>query len=1105
MARRTFYPAGEQTLLDRPQQHAAHLHSMKRQAAATNPKRTARRRAPFAGRGAVLLAIAVAAATPAALAQTPVSGDVTAAPLSPLAKSLLENAQGTDLLRGNGTPLGYVLSHGNIVPGSVRVTLDGAPLAPGAGYSLDAQTGTLTLTRRTARTDQSLVVRYRYQADAAPGGGAKTGAAALPLLTFSGSSGLVGGKNNLVGALGLVRTDDGARAVPLLGLTTGNGASSNSGATGPAGLSGLIYLAAGANSLGSTPRALAGDNQAAGKAPAATPPGASGGAAHLIDQKLALGSGRTQVSIAFQDVSRGFRHFAALKSARAASDADLARLQQERGIQRLGLNGSLALGKSGQFSFGQSTVSASGQGILRQQAALQAGGLSLSANLLRVDKDFGRFADLGAEKDRDALAGFAGGKRMDMAGLWTLGRAFKAEGNLLDLSSPDKTREKNNRLRLSLAPKRGWLVSALSESSQKTDAAGKTSRTSVRAFDFATDPQARLALTLGQRQTTTNAEERGPQRRETITHLGTAARLFGNSPRAFGLSVRGLYENTVLREVAATDKVAAARTTTTRAYTYNLQSAGAGPLRFKVDNKQSVTESDGAPEQRRAARLLSSQAGLRLNKSAFAAYTFSSDVQTIGSLQRTEREKQDASVQLGRGYLLRQFSDAATTVDAAGNVCERRTLVSQFATDPAAPLWASGERRLFSSNDSNADKNNPTAAAAEARDTWKGGLTLGGLSVRGDGLKIERRGPLAQTQLAEEHKRTLLARLPFGGGWTADYLLLDRRERDEKTKQDSDETKREYSAGGPILGGALRLILAGLTYDDRRDAVAETQKTEIAVSSTRPLNLGLLDKTTLTAALGTIQVRDNNDREAEAGRSANVGAGRTRRIALEGLFANFRFGAEYSETALPGKPVIVGKAIRFASDNQKSRLQVNVHLKVRPAPADAGMSRQVVSRQFCATYNLARGHLLSYQFTGNPEKPDGNVEKREAESLTYAAQWGRGARFGATYQRAGDRASNAFTRSVGLSLSGPLTAAAAAGGSGTPLAAYELSYLGEQTHIGDKSGQRDTYVVAYQFQRDTTQIGLAARFVERGGNLPRPQVAAAADEAQAHFEIKMNW
>jgi hypothetical protein len=352
----------------------------------------------------------------------------------PSARVLLAAERGEDLLRGNGTAFGYLLTRGNLVPGSESVTVDGVRLRAGSGYTLNAGGGSLTFAR-PVRAEQAIVVSYRY----------------LPPSRWASRPPLAPGLSPAVRArrrrtklgltFALTRTgaggaDGGGVATTLLGLRSES-------APGAAGLSGLLYLTG--NGPGSTARSL---TAAAGGVPN-VPEAARG---HLIDQRLAVGTERTGLSLSYQDVSSTFSAFPALRGAKVAPDDVLARLEKEKGIRRVGVAGNLGLGGAANLRYTHSDLSASGgAGITRQGLSLQGNGLSLSANLLRIDPKFNRFKDL-ADADRETLEKWGAGQRLDLAGQWKLGSTLRFEGNLLDHDQKGKGNRKDTRSLLTLTP-----------------------------------------------------------------------------------------------------------------------------------------------------------------------------------------------------------------------------------------------------------------------------------------------------------------------------------------------------------------------------------------------------------------------------------------------------------------------------------------------------------------------------------------------------------------------------------------------------------------------------------------------------------------------------
>ncbi len=976
----------------------------------------------------------------------PTSDPASASRPLPPARALLDAARGEDLLPGNSTRLGYVLTHGNVIASSVTVTVNGARLSPGTGYTLEAATGTLTMAQ-PVRVDQAIVVRYRYlpASAAAPGG---KGTAAIPLLSFQGSA-FNGG--SLGFALGLTRTDDGVTASPLLGLRTET--SSDSGT----GLAGLLYLATG--SMGTQARSLLPG------APGQKTSGGKTAGGHLIDQKLTLGGSKSRLALSFQDVSAGFKNFSALRGAKAASEADLARLEKERGIQRLGLTGNVGIGGSGMLRFSHSNLTAGKDGITRQNLSLKSNGLSFSANYLSVDSAFSRFADL-ADADKDALAKLKGAKKRDMAAKWTLGRTFQMEGSLLDLTQ-NKNSQKNSRLLFSLTPGRSLSLTALSETAKKTEN-GKTSEVSTRAYDFATDPKAAASLLYSSKLVTTVAVD-GKEKSENLTRFGGAALLGRRNGGGFGLSLRGLRETLAVNE---TDK---GKTTATDSATtiLGLKTNASGPFRLNLESKSAVTRRDGAPERRHD--IFVSDAALQFSRSALASYAFSSDTAAQGEA-RTESSKESWALALGRGYRYRQSLDRTAVRDAKGKKTEKRTEFASFATDPAGPLFASGERRAVLG-----DKK-----ASEVTEKWSGGLGLGGLSLRTEGLEIRR---AQMGALKSEKNYSLLGKVALMAGWKAAYTAFDRTDRDPKTKLERDEIGSELTINGSA--GLFQIALKNLDYDNRLDVSAERARQEITVTPTRFLALGPLQKGAITFAFGSDKIKAGVRNEETAGDGA--AGGKTHSLTFEGLIGAQRVALDYADgLTAEGLPTL-SKGIRFTSDSRRHLLVSGLYRMKRVVTPKGAES--LLMRAWNVNYRIVRGHKITYSFLSNPEKPDGSIEKRQAESVAYVAGFGDGGMLSAEYRTAKDEAKDTTTRTTAFSLVSPASS----------VTAYEVSYLNEAVLAGDKLCGTETYILAYQFQPEggATQVELAARWIERTGDTVTPK--DAPDEAQANIEIKTAW
>src|SRR5579884_18701 len=224
-----------------------------------------------------------------------------------------------EVLRGSGTRGGYVLSHGSILPETVRVRAGGSLLHPGRDYWLDPANGTLILAQPVSPFE-SISVYYRY----VEGQDSQRQPLSMPglQLNFGPAS-----------RLGL-----------FYGMTPGNGSgfdisnyglalNSKFGAGGLSSYSGLLFFSnvQKSNNLLLPTRASLAAPQA---------PQIESGLDHLIAQNLAAQWGGLSLRANYQDVGQKFAGFQALRLNYAHDQSmldQLKLLEAEKGMRRLGL------------------------------------------------------------------------------------------------------------------------------------------------------------------------------------------------------------------------------------------------------------------------------------------------------------------------------------------------------------------------------------------------------------------------------------------------------------------------------------------------------------------------------------------------------------------------------------------------------------------------------------------------------------------------------------------------------------------------------------------------------------------------------------------------
>ncbi|MGC8666723.1 MAG: hypothetical protein ACP5VE_01220 [Chthonomonadales bacterium] len=286
-----------------------------------------------------------------------------------------------ETLRGNGTRGGYLLSHGGVIPESVRVSVNARTLLPNVDYFVDAANGMLAFTDPVSRWS-SICVSYTYveAADAQRTSFAPQGLA----LNLQGTS------LNLVYGI----SSDKARGLDF----TTYGLSMNSRLGSASVLNGLFYV--------STPAAT-NNNLLEDRAHRLLPVTRAAtakdlGTDHLIVQNLNVKSGRANFRVTYQDVGAQFNGFQALQQSnigRADVLAQLATLQKEKGIQRLGFGGGLSLSRSDGLTMDWSTINDKKGQILQQSLGYTGKALNFSYTSRAVTEGFTRFNDL-SENDR---------------------------------------------------------------------------------------------------------------------------------------------------------------------------------------------------------------------------------------------------------------------------------------------------------------------------------------------------------------------------------------------------------------------------------------------------------------------------------------------------------------------------------------------------------------------------------------------------------------------------------------------------------------------------------------------------------------------------------
>ncbi|MBM3494614.1 MAG: hypothetical protein FJX72_09915, partial [Armatimonadetes bacterium] len=274
-----------------------------------------------------------------------------------------------ETLRGNGTRAGYMLSHGGIVPASVRVSV-GARSLRNSEFGLDYNSGMLVFTDPVRRFD-TVTISYQY-VDGMDGSRSVAQSSGLAM-SFRGTS-----------------LNFGYGVSSFNGLDFNSyGLSMNSKIGSGGALKGFMYFSTPASSNGnvvgrtdSTRASNVRRDERAAKNDS------------LITQDLNVKVGSANVRATYQDVGRDFGGFQAMRQSNATNAdilKEIATLEKERGIRRLGFGSTMSLGGKNTVGVDWDRVSDGQDDVTRQGLSLNLKGMSLKYSDMAIGRGFAGF------------------------------------------------------------------------------------------------------------------------------------------------------------------------------------------------------------------------------------------------------------------------------------------------------------------------------------------------------------------------------------------------------------------------------------------------------------------------------------------------------------------------------------------------------------------------------------------------------------------------------------------------------------------------------------------------------------------------------------------
>ncbi|MGQ9764771.1 MAG: hypothetical protein ACUVRI_07790 [Armatimonadota bacterium] len=297
----------------------------------------------------------------------------------------------SEIIRGNGSRAGYILGHGNIIPGSEWVCVGVRRTVRNVDYTIDYSSGSLYFAE-PIRTTESIKVDYRY-AQKGETERVVDGQGGMPLV-FGG-----GLKTNLTY---VYRAADGS--VPGMSDILTYGLNTTAYFGGSSTISSLLYISApqAADRISLYSPTLATRTKQSKQAIEKD---------HIIvqDADFAVGSS-AKLKISFQDVGENFAGFTTLRETKAVANDILSDLEREKGIKRAGASAQILTGSNSSLSFALGRITDKADAINTRFWGYESSSFKFEMLNREVGKQFTRFKDL-REAERMQLAAEAGIER----------------------------------------------------------------------------------------------------------------------------------------------------------------------------------------------------------------------------------------------------------------------------------------------------------------------------------------------------------------------------------------------------------------------------------------------------------------------------------------------------------------------------------------------------------------------------------------------------------------------------------------------------------------------------------------------------------------------
>jgi len=1000
----------------------------------------------------------------------------------------------SESLPGNGTRAGYLLKHGGIIPSSLRVSVGARQLQPGVDYFVDAANGMLFFAEPVRRMD-SVRASYRFIAGQ-DGARSPLGLQSMGLnlrgtalsLAFGLSSDPAKGLDFSTYGLSLnSRFASGSTLKGLLYLSTPAGTQRNaqhevraSLGPGPAKpkaedavsdhlivqdlslKSGAARIRASYQDIGLKFSGFQAMRQAHAKdadvmaqigalekergirrlgfgagLAAGKNPGLSfdwdrieDGTDQILRQQMGFDAGGLKLSYGTQEVGEGFKRFNDLREDARGQWA------RERGVRREDLSLSLAAGKGSGLSFSQNTVGDKSGSLSRQQLSVAGNGLRFSMTSRMADEEFGRLNDLtDAEKtalaldirrqfdpnaqaaavtpkDKEQIAREAGLDRSQMSFQAALARDSAFAWNSFRIADGKGT---IGRQSFSLTTKNlrfSYLDQRISEDFQRLGTLSDFERSQFANERGIHRNALGLALALS------------PVSSFTFNRLSLGERNGSLSRESFSYTTKGA---AFALNFARTDK------------SFNR----VADLAMPDPEKAAINAERGFSRWDLAAKITGIR-GLALDTYTYRARNAEDDLSrdvyryfaawdagkttrltllSEGAAFRKAGEDQDArdhqlytlDLQPGRGLKLSMYHDRLDTVARAVEKPSVTTDFLHLETDRSRANNLTAETKRVAMSDGRFE-NTTLVDANYAVDK--------GLALHVKKLEIDRGDEPSSDMDMLEWKWQVLKGLAFAGMYA-----------ETRTNNDSDIVAQAFSLSGTLLPN---LALAGTYTEIAQEGKPLKVSADVALSNPRPVNMGILKETSITARYGAVHDQGRKLSEAVSGKVATT-------------VAKNQVAAEYTGMLDPKGGKAINRTLSLQTDpNPKRPLKAAILYRARNIRDD----KVRLVRKYDASLRLGPRTQVAYACSSLPEDPAGNMLPVKSKSFKLVQAVNKGMSLGLDYTVQEDMARNTLVSRLGGVVNGKLDA----------LTAVEVGYSVDVHSQGENRTDAHTLRLGYDHQ-----------------------------------------